>query len=132
MGKKDELANVSTEPNEMTEVADQQSLEAAENSPQRAVQYRMTPDHYLNYSNGEWRIEVHLPGVSKEQISLRILPDLFDLQAKRAENMSYTLTEYFPFEIRTDTVQANYNNGLLLIKGSIKNPLDEAVDIAIN
>jgi len=101
--------------------------------PKTTMQYRMIPDHYTNINSitGEWEIEIHLPGIKKEEINLRVLPDLFDLQAKRTEQNLYCLTEYFPYEISPDSIQAKYENGLLRIKGKIKDPLDKAFEIKI-
>jgi len=98
-----------------------------------SIQYRLIPDHYTNIdpSSGEWQIEIHLPGIKKEEISLRVLPDLFDLQAKRSDKNLYCLTEYFPYEISTDSIQAKYENGLLFIKGKIKDPMEKAFEIKI-
>jgi HSP20 family molecular chaperone IbpA len=133
MVKKD-LANISIDSEEMIDASsDQQNLETDDNSPKNLIQYRVIPDHYLNVDsrNGEWQIEINIPGVKKELISLRILPELYDLQAKRSDTHIYSLTEYLPFEVRPETIQANYDNGLLIIKGNIKNPLEEAIDIPI-
>jgi HSP20 family molecular chaperone IbpA len=97
------------------------------------VHYRVVPDHYSNFDStaNEWRIEVHLPGVKKEDINLRILPDLYSLETKRDERRFYSLTEYFPFTISPDSVQAKYESGLLIISGKIKDPLEKAYEIKI-
>jgi HSP20 family molecular chaperone IbpA len=97
-------------------------------------QYCVIPDHYTNIDAGkhEWMIEIHLPGVKKEEIKLRVLPDIFDLQVERADRHGYALTEYFPFEITPNSVEAKYENGLLLVRGKIKDPLEQAVQIPIS
>ena len=39
------------------------------------IKYRIRPTRYINYDCGskDWEIEVHLPGVEKSNISLKIL-----------------------------------------------------------
>lgn len=94
--------------------------------------YKVEPTHYMSFNDdtGEFDVEIHLPGVPKEKIKLRILAELFDLQAKR-DPFQYALTEYFPYEVKPESVIAKYENGLLHITGKVKNPMDEAVEIKL-
>jgi HSP20 family protein len=112
----------------------QQTLKVAESPPKWTIQYRVIPDHFINvdHRSNEWQIEIHMPGVKKEDIKLRVLADLYDLHAKRSEQHYYGVTEYFPFEIAPESVQAKYDNGLLLINGIKKNPFDNAVDVPLS
>jgi len=98
-----------------------------------AFEYHMIPDYYSNFdtTKGKWQIEVHIPGVKKEDITLRILPDFYDIQAKRSNKEIYSLTEYFPFDISPESVKAQYNNGLLLIQGSAKNLMENEFIVKI-
>ena len=100
---------------------------------QNKVQFRIIPSVYSSIDSkmGEIRMEIHLPGVKKENIRIKVLPDLFDLHAKRDENSYYGLTEYFPYELKADTITAQYENGLLEVKGKIKDPMEQAVTIKV-
>ena len=98
------------------------------------IQYRITPTTYSTFDpkSGELKLEIHLPGVKKENIRLKVLPDLYDLTAKRDESAFYASSEYFPYDVIPDTLQAQYENGMLLIKAKVKNPLDEAIQVKID
>ena len=98
--------------------------------------YRIRPyyDMYYNRDEGRFKYEIHLPGVPKENVSLKILPELFQLRAYREEGDSkaeYTTTKYFRAEIDKESVEASYENGLLKFSVRIKDPLEDAVDIPI-
>ena len=81
------------------------------------IWYRVRPlfSSNLDVSTGEVTCEVQLPGVPKDNVKLRVLPELFDLKGTHA-HVLYTLTEYFPFKINVDSLDAQYNDGLLRIK----------------
>lgn len=97
------------------------------------IRYRVRPRMYSNFDSASnaFEFEVHLPGVPKENIHLRVLPDLFDLKATREESL-YALTEYFPYPIDVDSLEAKYANGLLRMKGRLKDPLSDAVEITLD
>jgi len=96
--------------------------------------YRIRPRYYTNfdYAKGAFEYEVQLPGVAKDHVKLRILPELYDLHAQRDEHGVFTLTEYFPYEIDPDSVEAKYENGLLKFHGKVKDPMKGAVDIKLS
>ena len=96
------------------------------------IWYRIRPtfSSHFDYSTGEFSAEVQLPGVPKERVNLRILPELYDLKATW-EHVLWTLTEYFPVKVNVDTVDAQYNHGLLRMKVQFLDPLAEAVEIVL-
>ncbi|MEX2681623.1 MAG: Hsp20/alpha crystallin family protein [Candidatus Sigynarchaeota archaeon] len=97
------------------------------------IYWRIRPYYSADFDceTGEYNARVELPGVPKENVRLRVLPDMFDLRATR-EHTQYLLTEYFPYEMDVNSIEAKYEHGLLLIKGKFKNPLDNAVDIKLS
>jgi len=98
----------------------------------QSIRYFIRPTHYFNYDGEkrEWNLEIHLPGVNKANITAKFLPDAFLIEAVR-DQAKYRMYEYFPFEIDTDSVKANYENGLLYVSGKIQDPLAKAHDIKL-
>ena len=116
----------------MTESIVEKKSEAIQEKHNQEIKYRIRPTRYFNFDaeNKEWTLEVHLPGVEKSEIKLRILPNLYDLKAYRDE-VIYSLTQYFPWNVETDSVKANYENGLLMVSGKIRDPMADAVPIKL-
>ena len=114
------------------EIVEQKGEVAEQMGDSEDVWYRIRPTYssHFDYSTGEFTSEVQLPGVPKERVNLRILPELFDLKATW-EHVLWTLTEYFPVKVNVDTLDAQYNHGLLRIKVQFLDPLAEAVDIVL-
>ncbi|MBN2156706.1 MAG: Hsp20/alpha crystallin family protein [Candidatus Lokiarchaeota archaeon] len=99
--------------------------------------FRITPKYYseLDRKKNIMNFEIHLPGVQKEKVSLKILPDLMHLEATREmdnNEVIYTLTRYFSYEVEPDSIEANCSNGLLKFSVKIKDPLAEAIDIKLS
>ena len=116
----------------MTESIVEKKSEAIQEKVDQEIRYRIRPKRYFNFDaeNKEFTLEVHLPGVEKSEIKLRILPNLYDLKACRGEVM-YSLTQYFPWNIETESVKADYKNGLLTVSGKIRDPMVDAVPIKL-
>ena len=107
-----------------------------EKESQAKPTYRVRPRYYsgLNRKDKSISFEIHLPGVSKERVSLKVLPELFHLEAPREMEDSeviYTLSRYFPYEIDPESIEPSCGNGLLKFTVKIKDPLSEAVDITL-
>lgn len=98
-----------------------------EEEKENKVRYRAYPDisTYVDYNNRKVKVEISLPGVSKENISLKALPNWFYINANRDE-IEYTANHSWGAEIVPEKTVALYNNGLLKITANIKDPLDGA------
>lgn len=99
--------------------------------------YRLRPRFYsqLNRKEETLEYEIHLPGVVKEKVTLKVLPDLLHLEAPREledRTWIYTLSRYFPWEVDPESIDAKCENGLLKFSVKIKDPLKEAVDIQLS
>ena len=116
----------------MTESIVEKKNEAIQEHDDHEIRYRIRPKRYFNFDaeNKEWTLEVHLPGVEKSEIKLRVLPNLYDLKAYRGELM-YSLTQYFQWNIETESVKADYENGLLIVSGKIRDRMVDAVPIKL-
>jgi HSP20 family molecular chaperone IbpA len=95
------------------------------------IKYRAYPDisTYVDYSNRTVNVEISLPGVSKDDISLKALPSWFFISAPRDE-IEYTANYSWGVEIVPEKTTAKYNNGLLKVTAHIKDPLDGAKEIS--
>lgn len=96
--------------------------------------YRVSPDieQDVDYDAKKIELEIALPGVSKENISLKALPEWFSISAKRPDaEIEYAGNYYFEEEIIPEKTTADYNNGLLKIHATIRDPMDEAKAIQL-
>jgi len=85
-----------------------------------------------DYDGKRITIEVSIPGVKKENIELKVLPELFHLSALRPDDrIEYAANASFGIDIIPEKTIAEYYNGLLKIYATIHNPLDDAKDIAL-
>jgi len=114
-------------------VENESKKELSEKANDEDIYWRIRPNYSADFDNetGEYNARVELPGVPKDHVKLRVLPDLFDLRATR-QHTQYLLTEYFPYEMDVNSIEAKYENGLLLIKGRFKDPMESAVDIQLS
>ncbi|MHA1767797.1 MAG: Hsp20/alpha crystallin family protein [Promethearchaeota archaeon] len=109
-----------------------EAIEEKKEEKEEKIKYRIRPTRYFSFDaeKKEWELEIHLPGVKKADIKFRVLPNLYDLKAQRGEAL-YSLTQYFPWDIDTNSVKANYENGLLIVNGKIRDPMADAVSIKL-
>lgn len=105
--------------------------EVKEKEEKTAPRYRVYPDirKFVDYGEQKVEIEIALPGVKKEDISIKALPTWFHLSATRDDGIEYTANTGFGTEIEPEKTTADYNNGLLEIHAYIRNPLDKAKKI---
>ncbi len=103
--------------------------EVAEKKEQK-IRYRAYPDisTYVDYEKRTVEVEISLPGVAKDQISLKALPTWFYINAPRDE-IEYTANYSWGIEIVPEKTKAKYFNGLLRITAYIKDPLESAKEI---
>jgi len=96
--------------------------------------YKIYPEiyRYINYGDKTVQIEVNLPGVKKEDIQLKTLPEWFHLTAKRPDiNAEYTANYNFGVEIVPEKTTAEYFSGLLKIHAIIMDPLEKAKEVKL-
>jgi len=91
------------------------------------VRYRIYPeiDSKVDYRNRTIDIEIALPGVAKEDIQLKFLPDWFYINAKRNE-IEYSGSFNLGTTVIPQKTTAKYTNGLLKVHAIIANPMDSA------
>jgi HSP20 family protein len=75
-------------------------------------------------------IEVSLPGVKRENISLKLLEDSLFLTAPR-DDIKYVTTLAMCCPVVPGKAEAKYENGLLRITAPFKDAMDGAVEINV-
>lgn len=81
--------------------------------------------------NDKLIIEAALPGVKKENISIKALKDFFMLRGIR-DNIMYRLDLELNMEIEPDKIIAKYDEGLLRVELKRHDPLQDAYIVPIN
>lgn len=94
---------------------------------------KISPDvcSYVDDEEDSLHIEVSIPGVKKEDISLKMLDDSFSLSAVR-DDFDYVAATAFCCAVKARETKANYENGLLKITVPFKDPMDEAIEVAVH
>ncbi|KUG20302.1 putative small heat shock protein [hydrocarbon metagenome] len=86
---------------------------------------------YSDESGENLIIEIELPGVDKENISLRMREDSFTIDASK-EDIRYIGTYTMWCPVTPDQAKAEYRNGLLTIRVPYKEiPVEEAREVPI-
>ena len=96
------------------------------------IKYRICPTNYFDFNpkTNQWTLEIHVPGVDKEKISLKVLPNQVFFEGQRDAAM-YTLSRYFPWKINVDSVKGEYLNGLLNLTGTLADPMKNAISLTV-
>jgi len=85
---------------------------------------------YADDEHATMNIEITIPGVKKEDITLKMHEDSFYLSALRDE-IEYVSALAFCCPVKPDKAKAKYENGLLKIEVPFKDPMEDAVTLAI-
>jgi HSP20 family protein len=75
-------------------------------------------------------MEFAIPGAPTDTIDLRILPDSVHLIAP-ARDIEYVSAQALAWPVKPDKAEAIYANGLLRIEVPFKDPMEDAVKVAI-
>ena len=97
-------------------------------------EYRMkvAPDT-VAYADGEKRklvVEFAIPGAPTDTIDVKILADSVHLTAP-ARDIEYVASLALSWPVKPDKAEATYEHGLLRIEVPLKDPMEDAVKVAI-
>ena len=96
--------------------------------------YRMkvAPDSvaYADGENHKLVVEFAIPGAPTDTIDVKILEDSIHLTAP-ARDVEYVSALALAWPVKPDKAEATYENGLLRIDVPFKDPMEDAVKVAI-
>ena len=75
-------------------------------------------------------VEFALPGAPTDTIDVKVLPDSVHLTAP-ARDIEYVSALALPWPVKPDKAEATYEHGLLRIEVPFKDPMEDAVKVAI-
>ena len=85
---------------------------------------------YADAENHKLVVEFAIPGAPTETIDVKILVDSVHLTAP-ARDVEYVSALALPWPVKPDKAEATYENGLLRIEVPFKDPMEDAVKVAI-
>jgi HSP20 family molecular chaperone IbpA len=85
---------------------------------------------YADQEKHELVVEFAIPGAPTDTIDLKILPDSVHLTAP-ARDIEYVSAQALAWPVKPDKAEATYTNGLLRIEVPFKDPMEDAVKVAI-
>jgi HSP20 family molecular chaperone IbpA len=98
----------------------------------RENRIKVAPDTvaYADGENHKLVVEFAIPGAPTDTIDLKLLPDSIHLTAP-ARDIEYVSALALPWPVKPDRAEATYEHGLLRIQVPFKDPMEDAVKIAI-
>jgi HSP20 family molecular chaperone IbpA len=85
---------------------------------------------YADEENRKLVVEFAIPGAPTETVDLKILADSVHLTAP-ARDIEYVSSLALAWPVKPDKAQALYEHGLLRIEVPFKDPMEDAVKVAI-
>jgi HSP20 family protein len=85
---------------------------------------------YADRENHKLVVEFALPGAPTETIDVKILADSVHLTAP-ARDIEYVAALALGWPVKPDQAEATYEHGLLRIEVPFKDPMEDAVKVAI-
>jgi HSP20 family protein len=96
------------------------------------IRIRVAPNT-VAYADAEKRrlvVEFAIPGAPTETIDLKLLPDSVHLMAP-ARDIQYVSALALAWRVKPELAEAIYANGLLRMEVPFKDPMEDAVKVAI-
>jgi len=85
---------------------------------------------YADAENHKLVVEFAIPGAPTDTIDVKILEDSIHLTAP-ARDVEYVSALALGWPVKPDKAQATYENGLLRVEVPFKDPMEDAVKVAI-
>ena len=85
---------------------------------------------YADEENNKLVVEFAIPGAPTDTIDLKLLPDSVHLTAP-AKDIEYVSALALAWPVKPEKAEANYEHGLLRIEVPFKDPMEDAMKVAI-
>ena len=85
---------------------------------------------YADEEKNKLVVEFAIPGAPTDTIDLKFLPDSIHLTAP-ARDIEYVSALALAWPVKPDKAEATYENGLLRIEVPFKDPMEDAMKVAI-
>jgi HSP20 family molecular chaperone IbpA len=96
------------------------------------IRMKVAPDTvaYADEENNKLVVEFAIPGAPTDTIDVKILEDSVHLTAP-ARDIEYVSALALGWPVKPDKAEATYEHGLLRIEVPFKDPMEDAVKVAI-
>ncbi|OWK39819.1 Hsp20/alpha crystallin family protein [Fimbriiglobus ruber] len=96
------------------------------------IQMKVAPDTmaYADAATHKLVVEFAIPGAPAESVDVKVLQDCVHLTAP-ARDIEYVAALALGWPVKPDKAEATYENGLLRIEVPFKDPMEDAVKVAI-
>ncbi len=103
-----------------------------EGAKMREYRIKVAPNTvaYADGENNKLVVEFAIPGAPTDTIDVKILVDSIHLTAP-ARDIEYVSALALGWPVKPDKAEANYENGLLRIEVPFKDPMEDAVKVAV-
>jgi HSP20 family protein len=86
---------------------------------------------YADEGKNKLVVEFAIPGAPTETVDLKLLPDSLHLTAP-AKDIEYVSALALAWPVKPEKAEASYEHGLLRIQVPFKDPMEDAVKVAIS
>ena len=98
--------------------------------PENRIRVAPSTVAYADEEKHKLVMEFAIPGAPTDTIDLKILPDSVHLTAP-ARDIEYVSALALAWPVKPDKAEAIYENGLLRIEVPFKDPMEDAVKVAV-
>ena len=97
------------------------------------IRLKVAPDTvaHANAENSKLVVEFAIPGAPADTVDVKLLPNSVHLSAP-ARDIEYVASLALGWPVKPDKAEATYEHGLLRIEVPFKDPMEDAVKVAIN
>src|SRR6267142_295537 len=98
--------------------------------PQNRIKVAPNTVAYADEENRKLVVEFAIPGAPTDTVDVKILKDSIHLTAP-ARDIEYVAALALAWQVKPDKAEATYEHGLLRIEVPFKDPMEDAVKVAI-